>query len=75
MFRFLFKLVLLLVAAALIYGLWLLYRDKSPEEKAEIQEGVARTVRQAGRAVGEAGQRVVEKGREVYESRRAGEGE
>ncbi len=75
MIRFLFKLILLLVVVALIYGLWLLYQGKSPEEKAEIQEGVARTVKKAGQAVGEAGQRVVEKGREVYESRREGEGE
>jgi len=75
MFRFLFKLILLLAVAALVYGLWMLYQEKSPEEKAEIRQGVARTVKSAGQTVSEAGQKVVEKGRQVYEGRREGEGE
>lgn len=75
MFRFLFKLILLLVAAALIYGLWLLYQGKSPEEKAGIREGVARTVKNAGQTVVEAGQKAVEKGQRVYEESREGERE
>jgi hypothetical protein len=75
MFRFLFKLILLLAAAAIIYGLWLLYQGKSPEEKAEIRKGVARTVKSAGQTVGEAGRKVVEKGQRVLEESREGERE
>ena len=66
MLRWLFKLALLVVLAALVYGLWLLYQEKTPEEKQALQDGVARTVQRAGRTVAEAGKRVVEKGHEVY---------
>ncbi len=75
MFRWLFKLVLLAAAAALIYGLWLLYQEKSPGEKAEIRQGVARIMESAGETAAEAGRKVVEKGQRVYEERREGERE
>ncbi len=75
MFRWLFKLVLLAAAAALLYGFWLLYQAKSPGERAEFREGVARTVKSAGETAVEAGRKVVEKGRRVYEERREGERE
>ncbi|MDP8214955.1 MAG: hypothetical protein RAO92_04260 [Candidatus Euphemobacter frigidus] len=70
MLRWLFKLILLLILAALAYGLWLLYQDKTPEEKQELREGVARTFKNAGRAVNEAGRRVIKKGQELYEEHR-----
>ena len=75
MFRWFFKLILLAAAAALIYGLWLLYQEKTPQEKAELRQGVARTVKNAGQTVGEAGQKVVEKGKQAYEDYREGERE
>ena len=75
MFRWLFKLVLLAAAAALIYGLWLLYQEKSPAERAEFREGVTRTVKSAGETAAEAGRKVVEKGQRVYEERREGDGD
>ncbi len=75
MFRFLFKLILLLLLAALLYGLWLLYQGKSPEEKAGFRREVTRTVKGAGQTVVEAGQKVVEKGQQALEGSRAGEGE
>ena len=75
MFRWLVKLILLAAAAALIYGLWLLYQEKSPAERSELREGVARTVKSAGETASEAGRKVVEKGRRVYEERREGERE
>lgn len=75
MFRWFFKLIILVLAAALIYGLWLLYQEKSPEEKAQIRSGVARTVQSAGKTVAEAGVKVVEKGQRVYEGSREGERE
>ncbi len=67
MLRWLFKLVLLVVLAALVYGLWLLYQDKTPEEKQELRDGVAHNVKSAGRTIAEAGKRVFEKGRQVYQ--------
>ena len=70
MLRWLFKFVLLLILAALAYGLWLLYQDKSLEEKQELRDEVARTVKNAGRTVTEAGRRVIEKGQELYEEHR-----
>jgi len=66
MIRWLFKIIFLVVLIALVYGLWLLYQEKSPEEKQELRDGVTRTVESAGRTVAEAGKRVVEKGQEVY---------
>jgi len=66
MIRWLFKIIFLVILAALVYGLWLLYQEKSPEEKQELRDGVTRTVQSAGRTVAEAGKRVVEKGQEVY---------
>ncbi|MFH1037359.1 MAG: hypothetical protein V1789_01645 [PVC group bacterium] len=65
MLRRLFKLILLLIAVALVYGFWLLYQDKPPEEKQEFREGMVRVVKDAGRTVAKAGRRVVEKGQEV----------
>ena len=67
MLRWLFKLVLLIVLAALVYGLWLLYQEKTPEEKQELREGLTRTVKSAGRTVAEAGKRVFENGQQVYQ--------
>ncbi len=75
MFRWLFKLILLAAAAALIYGLWLLYQEKSPGERAEIREGVARTVKSAGETAAAAGRKVVEKVQDGYEGSREGERE
>lgn len=66
MIRGLIKLIILVVIAALVYGFWLLYQDKTEEEKQAVRDGVTRTVRAAGRTVEEAGKKVVEKGKEVY---------
>ena len=66
MIRWLFKLIILVLIAALVYGLWLVYQAKTPEEKQELRDGVARTVESAGRTVVEAGEKVVEKGQEMY---------
>ncbi len=66
MIRWLFKLIILVVLAALAYGFWLVYQAKTPEEKQELRDGVTRTVESAGRTVAEAGKRVVEKGQEIY---------
>jgi sensor c-di-GMP phosphodiesterase-like protein len=66
MMRWFFKIIFLAVLAALVYGLWLLYQEKTPEEKQELRDGLSRTVQSAGRTVAEAGKRVVEKGQEVY---------
>ena len=73
MIRWLFKIIFLAVLIALVYGLWLLYQEKSPEEKQELRDGVTRTVESAGRTVAEAGKRVVEKGQEVYRGSEEGE--
>lgn len=70
MFRWLFKLLLLAAAVALVYGLWLLYQEKSPDEKSEVRQGLAQTVKRAGQTVGEAGRKVIEKGRQAYEDYR-----
>ncbi len=75
MFRWLFKLLLLVVVAALIYGLWLLYQGKTPDEQAEVRQGVAQAMKGAGRTVGEAGRKVLEKGRQIYEDYREGDRE
>ncbi len=75
MFRWIFKVIILAVAAALIYGLWLLYQEKTPEEKASLRGGCSRTVKSAGKTMTDAGQKVVEKGREVYDGYREGEKE
>ncbi|MDP8235355.1 MAG: hypothetical protein P9M08_03150 [Candidatus Erginobacter occultus] len=75
MFRWFFKLILLAAAAALVYGLWLLYQEKSPEEKAGIRGGCSRGMKSAGKTVTEAGQKVVEKGKQAYEDYREGERE
>ena len=66
MIRWLFKLIILVVLAALAYGLWLVYQAKTLEEKQELRDGVGRTVQRAGRTVTEAGRKVVEKGQEMY---------
>ena len=66
MIRWFLKLIILAVLAALVYGLWLVYRDKTEEEKQELRDGVGRTVQSAGRTVAEAGRKVVEKGQEMY---------
>ena len=70
MLRWLFKLILLLILAALAYGFWLLYQDKTPEEKEALRDGVARTVKNAGYTATEAGRRVIEKGQKLYEEHR-----
>ncbi len=75
MFRWFLKLVLILLAAALLYGLWLLYQDKPPEEKQQIREGMVRTVKDAGRTVAEAGRRVVKKGQQMLQKGEEGEKE
>lgn len=67
MIRWFFKILIIIILAALVYGLWLLYQDKTPEEKRELREGVTRAVRNAGRTVAEAGKRVVEKGKEIFQ--------
>jgi len=73
MIRWLFKIIFLAVLAALVYGLWLLYDEKTEEEKEALRDGVTRTVQSAGRTVAEAGKRVVEKGQEVYRGSEEGE--
>jgi hypothetical protein len=75
MFRWIFKVIILAVAAALVYGLWLLYQEKTSEEKAEIRGGCSRWVTSAGKTVTEAGQKVVEKGKQAYEDYREEERE
>lgn len=73
MIRWFIKLIILVVLAALLYGFWLLYQDKTPEEKQALRDGVARTVQGTGRTVAEAGKRVVEKAQEVYRGGDEGE--
>ena len=57
--------VILVLLAGLIYGLWLLYREKSPEEQRAVKEKISRTVEGAARTLGEAGKKAGEKGLEV----------
>ena len=72
MFRFLIKLVILVLIAGLIYGLWLIYQEKTPEEKEAVRRKISQTVEGAARTLGEAGQKAGEKGMEVI---RGGGGE
>lgn len=65
MLRLLFKLIVLLVLAALLYGLWLGYRDKTPAEKQELNGKIARTFQGVSRLLGDAARRALEKGRQL----------
>ena len=55
MLRLLFKLIVLLVLAALIYGLWLGYRERSPEGKQEFNRKIADSFQGVSRLLGDAG--------------------
>ncbi len=66
MIRWLFKLIILVVLAALIFGFWLIYQDKTEEEKQQFRDGVSRTVQNVVRTGAEAAKKVVEKGQEIF---------
>ncbi len=70
MLRWLLKIVFLLILAGLAYGLFLLYQEKTPEEKKELRSSVRNKARQAGRLVERAGAKTIEKGREIYRDSR-----
>jgi len=72
MLRWLIKLILLAVLAALLYGLWLLYQEKSPEEKSEIKGRAAQTLKGVSRTLAEAGKKVFHKGKEQLRTEEAG---
>ena len=65
MLRGLIKIIILAILLALLYGLWLLYKEKTPEERKAIRETTATAVKDVSRTLGEAGKKVVEKGEEV----------
>ncbi len=66
MIRWFFKLIILAVLVALLFGFWLLYKDKTEEEKQEFRYGVSSTVQSAGQMVTEAWGKVVERVQEVF---------
>ncbi len=72
MFRLFFKLIVLLVLAALIYGLWLGYQEKAPAEKQEFNGKIAQTFQGVSRLLGDAARRVVEKGRQLLVEKEGG---
>ena len=72
MIKFLVKIIILVLLIGLGYGLWLIYQEKSPEEKEAVREKISRTVEGAARTLGEAGKKAGEKGMEVI---RGGGGE
>lgn len=75
MFRLLIKIVVLLILVGLAYGLWLTYREKSPEEQEEFRRELTRTVEGAAHTLGEAGRKAGEKGLELIKGDRDREGE
>ncbi len=44
MLKFLFRVLIIIVLAALVYGLFLTYGEKSPEEQAAIKKSFVETV-------------------------------
>jgi hypothetical protein len=65
MIRLLIKIIVFLVLASLVYGLWLMYQEKKPEERQELRSAVIRTFRDAGRISAAAFLKTVEKGKSV----------
>jgi len=65
MIRWLFKIVIFLVLAGLLYGIYLLYQEKTPREKEELRASVRAKARHAGRLVEKAGARTIEKVKEI----------
>lgn len=65
MFRWLFKIIFFLALAGLVYGFFLLYQEKTPEEKKSLQESVGRVARRTGDLVREAGSKTIKKVKEI----------
>ena len=65
MIRLLIKIFVFLVIASLVYGLWLMYQEKKPEERRELRAAVIRTFRGAGRVSAAAFLKTVEKAKSV----------
>ncbi|HOO76327.1 MAG TPA: hypothetical protein PK636_03680 [bacterium] len=62
MIRFVFRTAALLVLAALVYGLVLLYREQPEEEQEAIRARVWGAFRDISLTLGKAGRRTVEQG-------------
>jgi len=69
MIRLLIKLLVFVILAALVYGLWLTYQEKTPEQRQELRGLVVGTFRDAGRVLGAAFLKTVEKGRSLVQDR------
>lgn len=54
MFRFIFKLVALVLILAVVYGFWLLYQDQPPEARQDIRERISNAFRDGVRLLAEA---------------------
>ncbi len=54
MFRFIFKLVALVLVLIVVYGFWLLYQDQPPEARQNIRERVANAFRDGVRLFADA---------------------
>jgi len=65
MIRLLIKIIIFLVLASLVYGLWLTYQEKKPEERRELKAAVIGTFRDAGRISAAAFLKTVEKVKSV----------
>jgi hypothetical protein len=61
MIRFLLKLVALVLIMALIYGFWLIYQERNPEERLEVRERFVWILREGGRLVVEAFRRAFDR--------------
>jgi hypothetical protein len=70
MIRWLIKLIVFVVLASLVYGLWLMYQEKKPEERQELRAAVIRTFRSAGRISAAAFMKTVEKGKAVIQDKK-----
>ncbi|MCX6349544.1 MAG: hypothetical protein NTV79_08625 [Candidatus Aureabacteria bacterium] len=69
MIRLLIKLLVFAILAALVYGLWSMYQEKTPEQRQELRGRVVGIFRDAGRIFGAALLKTVEKGRSLVQDR------
>ena len=69
MIRLLIKLVVFVILVALVYGLWLMYQEKTPEQRQELRGRVVGIFRDASRIAGAAFLKTVEKGRSLVQDR------
>lgn len=69
MIRFLFKALLLLLLAAVVYGVYLLYGEKSPEEQAQVREQLRAAADSAARTTVEALKKTGGKVKELVDDR------